>query len=660
MKAPIPEPPNSACALIPRFSDTDTRMAPTAPQPVEYEIRKLKQKILTAYKTHQTKASNHTQGEKLALEAARKDDSVIFKPSDKCKGLVVMPKQTYIDKIQPIVAEYENIQKNPTPKLEAMTKRVIHDTMDEGVNEKVIKKIIPNSSRTAELYGLPKNHKDNVPLRPIVSACGDPLDKLSWFLERIINQLLPLIPAHLKNTDQYLTTLKNKYPDSLPPGAIVFTMDVQNLYGNIPTDEAITAVCNTIDAHKNQIDLFGLTLDSLRTLLQHCLQNNYVRFGEEFYKQTKGIAMGSRVAPPIAITFMHTIESLILSSPGDQPVLYLRYIDDILGVWTHGADALDKYHQFMNSFHPSLKFSLERTDSSQNSSVPFLDTLITVTPSGQYSTELYFKPMASPIIIHFTSAQPIQVKLAVLHSELTRAKRTSTNDEAMERGIQKVTKIFISNGYPLRTIKRAIFKVKNIQKLNNNKQDKDRLKHNTTFISLPFIDDDLSRRINVKVRSSGLPIKIAWQKGQTTSSMLVKSALNPPKCPSGNKTCHACVAGVEGKCTTKNVVYEIKCMLCQDVNYIGETKRLLRLRFNEHLRDAKNRTRDTPFGDHMRSLHSDDIITASSLHIQILRRCKDVASLKITESKYIRDLKPKLNTHTSSWKLISPPPYGPE
>jgi len=651
-----PDPSTSASALIPRFSDTDTKMAPAAPQPVEHMIRKLKQKILTAYKTHKTKAPNHTKEEKLALEAAREDSSVIFKPSDKCKGLVIMPKQTYIDKVQPIVAEYEHITKNPTPKLEAMTKRVIHETMDNVVHEKVIKNIIPNSSRTAELYGLPKNHKANVPLRPIVSACGDPLDKLSWFLERIITQLLPLIPAHLKNTEQYLSTLKNKYPDSLPPGAIVFTMDVQNLYGNVPTDEAITAVCNMIHSHKNQIDLFGITLDDLRTLLQHCLQNNYVRFGTEFYKQTKGIAMGSRVAPPIAITFMHTVESLILSSPGHQPVLYLRYIDDILGVWTHGADALDEYHQFINSFHPSLKFSLEKTNANQNSSVPFLDTRITVTPAGQYSTELYFKPMASPIIIHFTSAQPIQVKLAVLHSELTRAKRTGSNDETIERGIQKVTQIFLSNGYPLRIIKRAIFKVKNIEKLSN-KQDRDRQK-NTTFISLPFIDDDLSRRINVKVRSSGLPIKIAWQRGQTTSSILVHSALNPPKCPSGNKTCNACAAGVEGKCTTKNVVYEINCMLCQVSNYIGETKRLLRLRFNEHLRDAKNKTRDTPFGDHMRNHHSDDTITASSLHIRILRRCKDVASLKITESKYIRDLNPKLNTQTSSWKLIAPPPYG--
>ena len=310
----------------------------------------------------------------------------------------------------------------------------------------------------------------------------------------------------------------------------------------------------------------------------------------------------------------------------------------------------------MNSFHPSLKFSLEKTDPHQNSTVPFLDTLITLTPTGQYSTELYFKPMASPIIIHFTSAQPMQVKLAVLNSELLRAKRTGSNEEAIERGIDKVTKIFLSNGYPMRIIKRAIFKVRHPGQPDH-KRRRDEQNQNTTFISLPFIDDDLTRKINAKVRSSELPIKIAWQKGKTVSSVLVRSALNPPECPSGNKTCYACEAGVEGECTTKNVVYHIKCVLCNS-DYIGETKRPLRLRFNEHLRDSKNRTKDIPFGDHMRQHHSDAIISASSLRVRILRRCKDVAYLKITESKCIRDLKPKLNTQTSSWKILSPPPYG--
>ena len=639
----------------PRFSDTDAKMAPAASLPVEHELRALKQKILTAYKTHKTKTTNHTREEKQALERARNDSSVIFKQSDKCKGLVVMSKHTYIDKAQSIVSEYERIPKNPTPKLEAQTKKVIHKTMDNVIGDKIVRSIIPNSSRTAELYGLPKNHKENIPLRPIVSACGDPLDKLTWFLERIVTQLLPFVPSHLKNTEQFLSALKSKYPHSLPPGTIIFTMDVQNLYGNIPTDEAVTAVCDMIQEHNDKINLFGLTLDSFKTLLRHCLQNNYVRFGDDFFKQTKGIAMGSRVAPPLAITFMHAIESLILSSPGDQPALYLRYIDDIIGVWSHGGEALDKYHTFVNSFHPSLKFSLEKTDPCQISSVPFLDTLVTVSPSGKYITELYFKPTASPIIIHFTSAQPMQVKLSVLHSELLRAMRTGTDDEAVERGIAKVTNIFLSNDYPLRTIKRAVFKAKHSghlkRKHNCNTQ-------NTTFISLPFIDDDLSRKINAKVRTSELPIKIAWQRGQTVSSILTRSALNPPNCPSGNKTCHACEAGVAGRCTTKNVVYEIKCTLCQDTNYIGETKRPVRLRFNEHLRDAKNKTSDTPFGEHMRNQHPDAGISSTTLNIKILRRCKDVASLKITESKCIRDMNPKLNTLTSSWKLITPPPYG--
>ena len=160
-------------------------------------------------------------------------------------------------------------------------------------------------------------------------------------------------------------------------------MDVQNLYGNVPTEEAITAVCDKIQAHEGKIDLFGLTLDNLKTLLRHVLQNNYVRFGGGFFKQTKGIAMGSRVAPPLATTFMHAVEALILSSSGNRPALYLRYIDDVIGVWTHGAEALDQYHQFMNSFHHSLNFSFEKkTNPNQISSVLFLDTHHSI-PTGQ-------------------------------------------------------------------------------------------------------------------------------------------------------------------------------------------------------------------------------------------------------------------------------------
>ena len=123
--------------------------------------------------------------------------------------------------------------------------------------------------------------------------------------------------------------------------------------------------------------------------------------------------------------------------------------------------------------------------------------------------------------------------------------------------------------------------------------------------------------------------------------------------PLGKKDMYVCKAGFQGKCMTRNAVHEIQCTLCHNGTYIGETKRQVRLRFDERLRDAKNKTADTPFGDHMRQHHPDAYLPDPSSRIRILRRCKNVACLKITESEYIRDLHPRLSTQTSAWKLIA-------
>ena len=128
--------------------------------------------------------------------------------------------------------------------------------------------------------------------------------------------------------------------------------------------------------------------------------------------------MGSRIAPPLAFLFMHTVESLMLATDTHQPVLYRRYIDDIFGLWTHGSKALDSYYEFLNSFHPSLKFSIERTDAAHQNQIPFLDTLLTVQAPGAYTTELYIKPMTAPIILHFQSSHPMQTKRSLIHSQL--------------------------------------------------------------------------------------------------------------------------------------------------------------------------------------------------------------------------------------------------
>ena len=150
--------------LAPRFSDTDTRAAPTAEAGTEKALKVLKQKVMTIYRNHKPHSQpNHQTNDVRVLKDLSKDPAVIIKRSDKCKGLVVLPKSDYVLKAGKITAEYESISKNPTPRLEAETKRLIKSTMVGKVPDKIVKSIIPSGSRTAELYGLPKTHKPSVP-----------------------------------------------------------------------------------------------------------------------------------------------------------------------------------------------------------------------------------------------------------------------------------------------------------------------------------------------------------------------------------------------------------------------------------------------------------------------------------------------------------------
>ena len=170
----------------------------------------------------------------------------------------------------------------------------------------------------------------------------------------------------------------------------MFSIDVVNLYGSIPLVEAVSAVTDMIEEHKEDIDLCGLTPDDITRLLTQCLENNTFRFDNDHYKQRLGIAMGNKVAPPVAIIFMHQFEQTAIRNATRKPDFYARYIDDSIGVWTHSYEELQELIQYLNSIHPTIKFTLEDTHTSGK--VAFLDTLVTVDSNSKYSTELYIKP----------------------------------------------------------------------------------------------------------------------------------------------------------------------------------------------------------------------------------------------------------------------------
>ena len=146
-------------------------------------------------------------------------------------------------------------------------------------------------------------------------------------------------------------------------------------------------------------------------------------------------------------------------------------------------------------------------------------------------------------------------------------------------------------------------------------------------------------------------VSLGWYAPTSLKKVLVNSELTKAPCPAGSRSCQTCAVISGGRCTDKNVVFEVTCKLCGN-SYIGESKRPIRLRFNEHVRSMLSVTQYTPLGDHFRKEHSDVSRTKYLLEVKILRRTLDHPDRKITESLYIREKRPSMNENMLSWPLL--------
>lgn len=105
-----------------------------------------------------------------ALYELRKNENILITRADKGNKLVMMDRDMYINKVNTLLADtstYEPITSNPLK----TAQREFNDRLKLILNDfpellKNVKYFLP---KMAYLYGLPKVHKENYPLRPIIS-----------------------------------------------------------------------------------------------------------------------------------------------------------------------------------------------------------------------------------------------------------------------------------------------------------------------------------------------------------------------------------------------------------------------------------------------------------------------------------------------------------
>lgn len=143
--------------------------------------------------------------------------------------------------------------------------------------------------------------------------------------------------------------------------------------------------------------------------------------------------MGTKLAPALATIYLAQLEEAYLNTAPFSPLLYLRYIDDIFLVWTHGRDRLNTFIDGLNALKPRIKLTAEISDRL----VTFLDVTVfkgpTFETTGILDTEIFYKSTNNFLYLHGSSHHPPHVFKAVALGETLRILRNCSQQEAFER-----------------------------------------------------------------------------------------------------------------------------------------------------------------------------------------------------------------------------------
>ena len=563
---------------------------------------------------------------------SKNKDLVVCRP-DKGKGIVLLNRNDYVQKMENILSDNSKFSFVGSPvfniifKLEDKINRTLKQLKNNLIiSDDTYNSLYSSGSSYSMLYGLPKVHKIDVPLRPILAAYNSPNFAIAKYLVPILSNL---------TSNQY--TLSNSasfVPDILNQNSrtCMFSFDVQSLFTNVPLSETIDIIINKL--FPTDTELFhNFDKDSFKKLLELAVLDTHFIFNGHVYKQTDGMAMGSPLGPTFSNIFMCYLEEQILDQcPIEfRPVFYKRYVDDTFVLFREEGHA-QLFLEFINTFHNNIKFTIEPEC---NGKLSFLDILVS-RDNGKFVTGIFRKKTFTGLGLNYFSHCPSLFKTNSCKTLLFRAYNLCSNWIKFHEEVTFLKHYFKSNCFPsflfdkivgkfLDTVFKPKFKVPTVPK-------------KLMYVSLPYITDSSKlKRELTNFLSRFYPyvdFKFIFRNPLTIGSIFsFKDTL-----PELMRSC---------------TVYMFNCPKCNFGKYVGCSKRLLKVRIDSH-RGVSHRTgctlnakENSPIRDHANkcrhNIHYDNF--------KILAQAPNQFSLPFLESIFIKKLSPHLNTQTTSVPL---------
>ncbi|KAJ8019162.1 hypothetical protein HOLleu_42440 [Holothuria leucospilota] len=186
---------------------------------------------------------------------------------------------------------YRPLKRDPTTSLENEIGKAIKELKEQNkLNKKQATQLTPRNSLPSRIYGLPKVHKEGIPLRPIVSSINSPSYNLARHLADILPPLSGKRMSYIKNSQHFVERAKKI---SIETTDILVSFDVVSLFTNVPINDACKLIGDRLQADTTLHNRTQMTWEEIVHLTNLCLNSTYFKWHDQFYEQCEGQAMGS-------------------------------------------------------------------------------------------------------------------------------------------------------------------------------------------------------------------------------------------------------------------------------------------------------------------------------------------------------------------------------
>jgi hypothetical protein len=292
-------------------------------------------------------------------------------------------------------------------------------------------------------YILMKIHKTPWKTRPIVSVSGSLTHGLGKWVDRKLQPICRRLRSFIDSSLSLKKALLAE--DSLPATARLFTADAISMYTNIDTTHALATI-GTFLRTSHLCRELKVRPEPIMKALEIIMRHNVFKFGDTYWLQLTGTAMGTPPAPMYATLYFAIKEELLLWAFQDHLLFYKRYIDDVIGIWdqTKTPREEDQWTKLQQQMDTCGSLRWEFTERLQK--VDFLDMTISL-ENSTIKTKLYEKQLNLYLYVPPSSAHSPGILNGLIYGMLLRIYRLTTDPADCQEMIQNLYNRLVARGY---------------------------------------------------------------------------------------------------------------------------------------------------------------------------------------------------------------------